>query len=128
MLRRSMFLRLLRNLRNQVVNRIIYLTAITILRQSLNNSFTRITILLLGHRFIQNRLVDSTIRSLTQSQETKFSILPFKSTRLRKATKARKRQTIQLSPNNPLVETSFNSTKSINLNNLIRTLKKKHPH
>lgn len=126
MSRRSIFLRLLKSPRSQIVNRIIYLTATIILRQSLNNTFTRITIQLQGHRCIPNQAVASTIKSLSQLRETKFSIPPFRSTIQKKAMQTKILQT----SNNPLVETSFNSTKSTLLNNnLIITLKRKQqPH
>lgn len=126
MSRRSKFLRHLRSQRNQVVNRIIYLTATIIHRLYLNNTFTRITTQPQGHRRIPNPAVGSTIKSLSQSPETKFSIHPYRSTMPKKATQTRIQLTIQQRPNNPLVETSFNSTKSTLLNNnLIITLKRK---
>ena len=119
-----MFHRLHRSQRNLVVNRIIYLTT-TILRQSLNNSFTRITIRPQELRYIQSRVVDSTTRNLTLLRETKFSIHPSRNIRLKRATLTRSPLTILGSPNNPLVETSFNSTKSTSLNKLISMLKRK---
>lgn len=130
MSKRSKCLRLLRSPRNQVVNRVIYLIATIILRLSLNNTFTKITIQPQGHRRIPNPAVGSTIRSLSRSPETKFNIHPYRSTIPKKAIQTRIQQTIQRSPNNPLGETSFNSTKSTLLNNnLIITFKRKRrPH
>jgi hypothetical protein len=124
MSKRSMFLRLPRSRRNLVVNRIIYLTA-TIPRLSLNNSFIRITIRPQGHKCIQNKVVDSTTRSLTLSLETKFSIHLFRNIRQKRATLTKSLEAFRPSPNIPLVETSFNSTKSNSLNKLISKLKRK---
>lgn len=61
MLEKVIFLKHLRSPKSQVVNRIIYLTATAIIRQFLNNTFTRI----IPHqepRFIQNQAVESSIR------------------------------------------------------------------